>query len=109
MSDAKIRAIIKRPDERYGHVTNISPTLRNLQRIVGGHIETVSVGFNSVLICNEEGKLRNLPRNFYLGSFPYGDTIVGEVVVVGVDGEEFCDCPIEFKAWKYMIDKWGNQ
>lgn len=109
MSDAKIRAIIKRPDEKYGHVTNISPSLRNLQRIVGGPIETVPVGFNSVLICNEEGKLRGLQRNFYMGTLPYGDTIVGEVAVVGVDGEEFCDCPIEFSTWKYLVDKWGNQ
>ena len=38
---AKIRAIIKRPDEKYGHVTNISPTLENLQKTVGGYIEPV--------------------------------------------------------------------
>ena len=25
----KIKAIIKRPDEQYGHVTNISDTLKN--------------------------------------------------------------------------------
>ena len=109
MSDAKIRAIIKRPDEKYGHVTNISPSLRNLQRIVEGPIETVPVGFNSVLICNEEGKLRNLPRNFYMGIRPFGDLIVGEVVIVGVDGEEFCDCQISFDTWKFLIDKWRDQ
>lgn len=36
MSDSKIRAIIKRPDEEYGHVTNIANNLKNLQRTVGG-------------------------------------------------------------------------
>ena len=44
MSDAKIRAIVKRPDEKYCHVANISNTLKNLQRTVEGPIETVSIG-----------------------------------------------------------------
>lgn len=108
MSDAKIRAIIKRPDEKYGHVTNISPSLTNLQRIVDGPIETVSFYPGCVLICNEEGKLRGLQRNFYMGTIPFGDVIVGEVAIVGVDGEEFCDCPLNFDTWKFMLDKWRN-
>ena len=37
----KIKCIIKRPDEEYGHVTNISPRLENLQKTVEGYIETV--------------------------------------------------------------------
>ena len=106
---AKIRAIVKRPDEKYGHVTNISPSLKNLQRIVGGHIETVPVIDGVVLICNEEGKLQNLPRNIYMGRYPCGDQIVGEIAVVGVDGEEFADCPLDFKVWKHLIDKWEKQ
>ena len=40
---AKIRAIIKRPDEEYGHVAHISATLENLQKTVGGYIETVGL------------------------------------------------------------------
>lgn len=108
MSEAKIRAIIKRPDERYGHVTNISCTLKNLQRIVEGPIETVPVTSNAVCICNEEGKLRGLQRNFRLGRVPFCDVIVGECAIVGVDGEEFCDCPIDFKTWKKLLDEWGN-
>ena len=34
MSDAKIKVIIKRPDEKAGHVTNISASLKNLQKTV---------------------------------------------------------------------------
>ena len=33
---------------------------------------------------------------------------VGDIVVVGVDGEEFCDCPIDFKTWKWLLAEWGN-
>ena len=108
MSDSKIRAIIKRPDERYGHVTNISPSLKNLQRIVDGPIETIKVTPDAVCICNEEGKLRGLQQNFIMGRIPFHDVIVGEVAVVGVDGEEFCDCPIDFQTWKFMLGRWGN-
>ena len=50
MSDAKVRCIIKRPDEKYGHVTNISVTLKNLQKIVGGFIQTVTLTDNTVII-----------------------------------------------------------
>lgn len=108
MSEAKIRAIVKRPDEKYGHVTNISPSLKNLQRIVEGPIETVSCGGSCVVICNEEGKIRGLEPNFYMGPEPFVDLIVGEVAVVGVDGEGFCDLPISFDVWKKLIDSWGN-
>ena len=109
MSDAKIRAIIKRPDEKYGHVTNISPSLKNLQRIVDGPIETVPVGGGAICICNEEGKIRGMEKNFFLGLPPYGDVIVGEVAIVGTDGEDFGDCPLDFQVWKALLKKWGNE
>lgn len=34
----KIKVIIKRPDEKVGHMTNISASLKNLQRTVDGPI-----------------------------------------------------------------------
>ena len=104
----KIRAIVKRPDERYGHVTNISNSLQNLQRIVGGPIEVVRVTDRAVCICNEEGKIRKLQKNFYMGQFPFGDLIVGECAIVGTADNEFVDLDMDFSTWKYLIDKWGN-
>ena len=104
----RIRAIIKRPDERFGHVTNISDTLENLQKTVEGPIETVSLMSGAVLIVNEEGKLRGLERNFYKGQRPFGDLIVGTCIVLGTKGDEFTDCPIEFKTWKWLLEIWGN-
>ena len=104
---AKIRAIVKRPDGKYGHVTNISNTLKNFQRSVGGKIEVVPLVDGAVIICNEEGKLLGLQKNFNLGTPPFHDVIVGDVAVVGVDGEEFCDCPIDFQIWKRLIDRWN--
>jgi len=103
----KIRAIVKRPDEQYGHMTNISASLENLQRIVGGPIKTCTRG-DIVIICNEEGELRHLPKNFYAGTFPFIDVFVGTVIVVGLGEEDFTDIPITFAAWKKILNGWGN-
>ena len=107
MSEAKIKAIIKRPDEKVGHMTNISPSLKNLQRIVEGPIEIVTIAPGLVLICNEEGKLRGLERNFRMG-IDFFDVILGEAIICGVDGEDLDDIPIDFKQWKYYLQAWGN-
>ena len=109
MSEGKIKCIIKRPDEQYGHVTNISTSLKNLQRIVDGRIETVSLGNNAVVVCNAEGKLRRLQKNFWMGLPPYMDVICGEAIVIGVDGEDLCDLPISFDTWKRLLQSWGNR
>lgn len=106
MAEGKVRCIIKRPDEKYGHVTNISTTLKNLQNIVEGPIETVSFG-KDVLIVNEEGKLRGLERNFKFGEI-FFDIIVGTAILIGQDGEDFGDVHMDFKTWKSLLGKWGN-
>lgn len=123
----KKRVIIKRPDEDYGHVTNISFDLENLQKTVGGPIEVVSLG-NSLLgepikmIMNEEGKIRNLPFNFMWGICEpihgldsmngplmvkaYSDYNVGTVIVCGLEEDgELGGLPITFKEWKRILDK----
>ena len=107
--ETKIRVIIKRPDEKYGHMTWISNTLENLQRTVEGHIETVTISKDKglIMICNEEGKLLGLEKNFIMGTPPFHDVIVGTVILCGTDGEDFTDIPILFSAWKFMLDKWN--
>lgn len=105
---SKIKAIIKRPDEEFGHMTNISCTLENLQKIVGGHIETVYLG-GLILIVNEEGKLLGLEPNFRLDQGAFADVIMGTAIVVGQNGEDFGDCPIVFEAWKILLKLWGNE
>ena len=96
----KIRAIVKRPDEKYGHMTNVSNRLENLQRIVGGYIEVVTLPNGVLCICNEDGKNMGLEENFRIP----GDVIVGTVIICGQSGEEFSDIPIEMAAWKLWMD-----
>lgn len=108
---SKVRCIIKRPDEEFGHVTNISVTLKNLQNTVGGMIEVVPVAPGTVLICNEEGKIRGLEPNFMMGFGLATDLVVGTVIVIGVGGkhgEEFVDLKLTFGQWKSILREWGN-
>lgn len=96
----RIKVIVKRPDEEYGHMTSISDTLENLQKTVGGYIETVPLPCGVIAIVNEEGKIQGLEPNMRIP----GDTLVGTVIICGTDGEEFADIPIDFKAWKQYVD-----
>lgn len=103
----KMRVIIKRPDERYGHVTNISNSLENLQKTVGGYIETVTIaeshGKPIILVCNEEGKIRGLEHNMYIGN----EEIVGTFFLCSAEDENLCDLPDTFglAEWKMFVDE----
>ena len=106
------KVIIKRPNELIGHMTWISGTLKNLQTLVKGHIETVTVSNDPkvIMIVNEDGKLKDLPTNFMMGFTPgFRDVIKGKVVLCGVDGEDFADIPITLQQWKEILRAWGNE
>ena len=100
MAEGKIKVIIKRPDEQYGHVTNISNTLENLQKIVGGYIETLTMpGY--VLILNEEGAITGMPYNCHVRGF----TLFGTIIVAAIGPEDFDDLRITFQDWRDIIDE----
>lgn len=102
----KIKVIVKRPNETYGHSTHIDNTLEAFQKVVGGPIETVRLTNNVVIVVNEEGKaIKGFPRNFRaLRPFPF--VLFGTIAVVGVNGENFTDCPMEKFMWEAFIDRW---
>ena len=105
----KIKVIIKRPDEKVGHVTYISNTLENLQKSVGGYIEAVPLGArDAIIIFDEDGKNKPYETNFLMGTF-LQDRVVGTVVICGTEGEEFGDVPITLKEWKLILKMWGNK
>lgn len=108
----KIKCIVKRPDEQFGHVTWISDSLKNFQNTVGGYIETVTLDNGVVLICNEEGKLKGMPYNFTLrrihGIIPIHNPIFGTVIACGAEEDQLTDVPIDFNEWKSLLCEWGN-
>ena len=94
----KISVLIKRPGYLPRHV-NMSNRLENFQRYVGGYIEVFPLTTDVVVICNEEGKLLGLPYNCTL----LNETFVGDIIVCGVDGDEFTDLPISYKDMKLVL------
>lgn len=99
----RIRALIKEPGKPPRHV-HISDSLENLQRIVGGYIETVTVAEDLVIICDEEGRLKGKEPCCTFCDVEFVGTIVLCGVVRNEDGEaEFGNLPGEWKSWKKLF------
>ena len=74
---------------------DIENTLDALQEAVFGYIETITLApGRAVMIVNEEGRIRGMAVNL-AASTVSGIPVVGPALIVGVDGEEFCDVPEE--------------
>ena len=83
-----MKAIRKKPGCE-PEIIEVENTLEALQQEVGGHIETVTIASDAVVICNEEGRLCGLPYNCRF----LGVDFVGPILVVGRNKDEFCDVP----------------
>lgn len=94
----KIRVIYKRVGFDPVEIT-VDNTLEQFQHMVGGYIETVTFSPIMIMLVDEEGKIDSRPVNFYLG----GEPICGSVVWVGVDGEEFDDCPYDLRMFRFRF------
>lgn len=79
-------AIRKRPGER-AEIVEIENELSALQKEVGGYLESVTFAEDAAILCDEEGRLKGYAYNCNI----CGVDFVGPILVVGVDGEEFCD------------------
>ena len=100
-----ISVIIKQPGEA-PYKTEVENTLKSLQELVRGYIETVTFAEDAAVICNEEGRLLEMPFNCNL----FGVDFVGPIVIAGVDGEEFCDVPVKFEDFKLGFrNLWENE
>ena len=80
---------VKNPGEEIAYKVVPEISLKLLQELVGGYIETIAttqLARNKiVMIVNEEGKLKWLKSNFWVR----GDLIVGPAVFVGRKRDEF--------------------
>ena len=106
-----VKIIIKRTGEMYGHTMYIDPTLKTLQRLVGGYIEAVTLRPATMsrpsitLILDEDGKLKNKKANFHIGVRPFGDTLVGDILVCSFNQEgELVDLDLDFRNWKIYLE-----
>lgn len=94
----KIKVIIKRPGEM-PEIQTIPNELEALQTIVGGYIEAVTLATDLVIICNEEGKLLDLPYNCDI----CGASFVGTIIFAGINGDEFADVPMDTVAFNVLL------
>lgn len=101
--------IIIAPDGR----TFVAPivngiTLKMLNELVDGYIEVVPAKpKGTVLVVNEEGKLRGLHFNARATNISqlYGSHIVGVAVLCRKDGEDLVPFDTEADAYK-LLDEW---
>lgn len=84
-----MKILKKEPGKGY-YAKEIPNTLEAMQAEVGGYIETVRFTTDCCIICNEEGRLLDLPYNDHI----LGIDFVGPIFFVGTKGEEFTDCPV---------------
>lgn len=85
-----MRALYKAPEHDKFHEIIIPNELGVMQQLVGGYIETVTIAEDAVVICNEEGKLLDLPYNCEYEGIMYN----GPILIVGTAGDEFTDAPM---------------
>lgn len=93
----KITVLIKEPGENWER-REIDNTLKAFQGIIGGRIETVQVREDLLMVVDEEGVLKQLDPNLYMRGY----WLRGTIIAVGVDGEDFGDCPIS-NSWQMRI------
>lgn len=96
----KINVFIKEPGKTPRNVW-ISNTLKSLQFAVGGYIESVTIAENLAVICDEEGRLKFKPYCCDI----CGVSFVGTIILVGIDGEEFADVPMNYRECKEMFPR----
>ena len=83
-----MKIIRKRPGQPW-EFADIENTLEALQAEVEGYIETVTLCSDVCLIANEEGLIKRMPFNTHFAGCPW----FGTLLLVGVNGDEFCDVP----------------
>lgn len=80
----KIRVVVVEPTKQ-PRVEMIPNTLEAQQELVGGYIECLALDNETLIVCNEEGKLRSLPINRDVGF----DVIMGSFFVCRDGGDDF--------------------
>ena len=80
--------VLYKPVGKPFELREVPNSLEACQELVGGYIETVTLAEDLILVCNEEGLIRDLPSNPWLGL-----DFRGDFFLVGRNGDEFTDVP----------------
>lgn len=87
----------------------IPNTLKAMQELVGGYIESWELDDALTLICNEEGRVKGLPANAAMLSHRFGmQVICGNFFVCGFSGDQFISLHNSaemFKSMDYVVQR----
>ena len=86
----EISVYVKHPNKEPIRM-NVKNSLEELQRLVGGYIESVTLLKDMAILCDEEGRIKGKKYNCTI----CGIDFVGTIVIVGVRGDSFSDAPPE--------------
>ena len=93
-----MKVIRKRPGEM-PEVIDIENDADAIRAELGGYMEAVTIAEGLVILCDEEGRLKGKAPNIAFKGLDF----VGTILIVGVDGDEFCDVPeLDFVLWTFF-------
>lgn len=78
-------------------ISEVGNDLKSLQRAVAGYIEPIYLGDGTILVGNEEAKLKGMEGNRHIGE----SIIAGPFFIVGEDGDNFRSLTDD-EAQRYM-------
>ena len=98
--------VIMCPAERAPYVTNIQDSLDNMQKIVGGYIETAKIAKYTIIVCSEEGRTLGMPEN---NSLPVSG-FCGDCFICAVDGDRMVSLDNQGKQslLRSCGDRWNS-
>lgn len=70
----------------FGEVKTIANDFRRFQKMVEGFFQMVYIGGDLAIVCNDEGKIRNMELNRYIPRLQ--DTIAGPFFICRTKGED---------------------
>lgn len=94
--DSLLKIVYVEPN-RPPFVSEVGNDLKSLQRAVAGYIEPIYMGDGTILVGNEESKLKGMEGNRHIGE----SIIAGPFFIVGEDGDNFRSLTDEEAQW-YM-------
>lgn len=83
-----MRIVVKKVGQM-GEIVEVENTLDTFQEIVGGYIETYPIMTDTLIVCNEEGKLMGLKPNVIIQVGQHKEVVNGNFAIVKQGEEDF--------------------
>ena len=87
-----MNVLLKKVGQPY-ELVEIENKLKPMQELIGGYIETVSITHKLLIICDEEGIIKNRLNNVTVKTYAGPQTIKGDFFICLNNGEEFAGLP----------------